>query len=282
MSLKDKVVVVTGGARGMGRAIVNGFVAEGCDVVAIDRSWDGVDDLGEKVEPRKDALCLTVDLGKEAEIAGAFKATMERYGTVDVLVNNAGFRQRDVVPWTVINVLDIPAEDWQRAFDINTMAPLLMIKHFLPPMREKKAGSIIQISSDSGVRGRPGNQPYGATKAALTNWSQSIADELRADNIAVNCVFPAGTKTTGWAEQTRLAAERRGNAAPYRVAPYTPESVVPITLFLAQQDAKLTGRSFPLAEWNLEHGVGGVETWAAVELDSFDDSRQYKSPPFLR
>jgi len=282
VSLKGRVVVVTGGARGMGRAIVNGFVAEGSKVVAIDRSWEGVDDLGNKVEPRKDALSLTVNLADEEQIAQSFRATMDAFGTVDVVVNNAGYRQRDVVPWTVINVLDIPKEDWQRAYDINIMAPLLMVKHFIGPMRQKRAGSIIQISSDSGVRGRPGNQPYGATKAALTNWSQSLADELKPDNIAVNCVFPAGTRTTGWEEQTRLAAERRARTAPYMVAPYTPESVVPITLFLAQQNAQLTGRSFPLADWNLEHGVGGVETWAAIELDSFDESRQYKHPPFIR
>ncbi len=278
MALSDNVAVVTGGARGMGRAIVAGLAAEGAKVVALDRSWEGLDDLGKPVAPPVGVLALTVDLFDEAQIERAFQETIKAHGTVDIVVSNAGYRQRDVVPWTVINTLDVPIEQWQRAFAINAMAPMLMVKHFVAPMREKRAGSIVQISSDSGVRGRSGNQPYGATKAALTNLSQSLAEELRIDNIAVNCVFPAGTRTTGYEEQVRLRSELRRNGS--ESVPYLPESVVPLVLFLAQRDATVTGRCFGVADWNLEHGFGGVETWAAVE--SVGEMRQYRHPVFLR
>ena len=160
-----------------------------------------------------------------------------------------------------IKVLDIPLEQWRRMLEGDTLGPLLVIKQFIGPMLERRSGSIINISSGSGAHGRAGNQPYGAAKAAFTNWSQSLAAELAEHNIAVNVVFPTATRTTGYAEWTQLYEQRTGARAAARF--YTPESVVPVVVMLAQQDAHLTGRIFPVEHWNLEHGLGGPEVWAS-------------------
>ncbi len=263
MELENRVAVVTGAARGMGRAITEGLLEHGVRVVALERVWDGEEAFADSLRSNERALVDTVDVTDESSLARAFEATMARFGTVDVIVNNAGMRMRDVVPSTIIPTLDLPIEQWQRMLEVNTLGPVRVIRWFGQPMLAKGSGSIINISSDSGSRGRAFNQPYGAAKAALTNLTQSLADELREKNIAVNAVFPAMTRSTGYEEQTRLRAEMTG-VAPTAI-PWSATSVVPVVLMLAQQDARVTGRVFQVKEWNLEHGLGGVETWGAPD-----------------
>lgn len=262
MALNDLVVVVTGGARGMGRAIVHGLLSEGSKVAVLDASWQAAEEFAEELNRHPQALALTASVTDDEALAQAYRATIERFGTVDVIVNNAGMRMRDVEPSTYLRVLDVQPDYWRRMLEVNTLGPVVVTRRFVAPMLEKRAGSIINVSSGSGARGRPGDQPYAASKAALTNLTQSLADELKESNIAVNAVFPAGTRTTGYEEQTRLREQATGvkRTGP---PPYKPESIVPVVLFLAEQDARVTGRIFSVVEWNLEHGLGGVETWGA-------------------
>jgi NAD(P)-dependent dehydrogenase (short-subunit alcohol dehydrogenase family) len=112
--LAGKVVVVTGGGRGIGRAIVEGFLREGSNVVVLERNWDDIGVWKNELDRRPDALPLTVDVTNDKHLATAYQATIERFGTVDVICNNAGFRQRDVSPTAVIKVLEIPRAGPQR------------------------------------------------------------------------------------------------------------------------------------------------------------------------
>ena len=261
------MVVITGAARGMGHAYAEAFATHGARVVGLERSWPA--------PPPRDVLARTCDVTSEPDIAAAFRATLQQFGRIDVLINNAAMRQRDLYPpHGAAAVLETSQLDWQRMFDVNVFGVLNVIRHFVPAMIDQRRGSIINISSGGSVgraseaeagtwMGRnPGfrNQPYDASKAALTNMSFYLAEELKPHNIAVNVVFPAGTRTTGSDEMVAGRA-----AQGIRVAPLLrPEHVVPLALHLAGQDATgVTGRAIDAVVWNAAHGFGGADQWLA-------------------
>ena len=260
MALADRVVVVTGGARGIGRALVEGFLRERSKVVAMDLSWDGEEEFKSEIEGKHGGLTLSADVRDEASIERAFADTMKKFGTVDVLVNNAGLRQRDMVPWMYVKTLDLDIAKWQLMIDVNVLGPLRVTKQFVTPMIENRSGSIINVGSITGDFGFPGMQPYSMSKAALKNWTLSLAQELKEFNIAVNVFSPGMSWTTGSGEAQDEARQVLGRTEFPPV--YRPESAVPLVLMLAQADARLTGQWIPDAiEWNLLHGLGGHDVW---------------------
>lgn len=268
--LKGRVAVVTGAARGMGRALTEAFLAAGANVVAADRSWAGVagPDAGDNL------LIATMDVTDDAAIDRVFRATIDRFGTVDVLVNNAALRQRDLFPPSGrTTTLETRDADWERSFAVNVFGALKVTRRFIRPMLEKRRGSVVNTVS-SGIlhhsRGgayvalRPDSRemPYQASKAALATMSFYLADEVREHNVAVNLIVPGHTRSTGFDEQARA---RRALGAPPGPPPLVPEHVVPLVLHLAGQDASgLTGRMFDVVQWNAEHGLGGHERWTAA------------------
>jgi NAD(P)-dependent dehydrogenase (short-subunit alcohol dehydrogenase family) len=263
MALTGKVVVVTGAARGMGERYVKAFLKEGCKVVALDVSWDGVQEFSQELASYEEAITLSGDISSDTDIDAVYQAAISRFGTVDVLINNASIRMRDVEPSTVINILDTNNDQWQRTFEVSLFGTIKVIRRFVRPMLEFKSGSIINIFSSSGIQGRPGNQPYGAVKAALNNMTQSLAGELKEHNIAVNSLMPGGTRSTGYDEQTKLQQEL-GRVR--RQLPVRPDHTVPAALFLAQQDAaSFTGESVDALKWNEANGFGGYDAWVSPD-----------------
>ena len=263
MALTDKVVVITGAARGMGEQYVRAFLKEGCKVVALDLSWDGVQEFSQELSSYEEAITLSGDISSDTDLDAVYQAAMDRFGTVDVLINNASIRMRDVEPSTVINVLDTNNGQWQRTFEVSLFGTIKVIRRFVQPMLEAKSGSIINIFSSSGIQGRPGNQPYGAVKAALNNMTQSLSGELKEHNIAVNSLIPGGTRSTGYDEQTRLQRELGRER---RQLPVRPDHTVPAALFLAQQDASsFTGESVDALKWNEANGFGGYDSWVSPD-----------------
>lgn len=286
MDLKGLVVAVTGGARGMGRAYVRAFLEEGARVAALDRSWeptglsgDEDDAFRKELESRDDALMLTTDIAQETDVETAYRATLEKFGTVDVLVNNAAIRQRDLfAPAGRVTTLQTSSADFQQSYAVNVFGTLSVTRCFTQPMIEKGRGSVVSvvssgmlISSSGGgytaLRPFTREQPYMSSKAALANIMFYLADEVREYNIAVNIVIPGHTRTTGFDEQN---AARQGVAGgqgrPPRAA-LRPEHMAPLVLFLARQDASggVTGKMFDVMTWNLEHGLGGEAEWAASD-----------------
>ena len=263
MALTGKVAVITGAARGMGREYVRWFLREGCKVAALDQSWQDVDDFSEELNGFEEALVITGNIMSDTDLDAAYQATMDRFGAVDVLLNNASMRMRDVHPSAVLNVLDSTDEQWVYTFDASLFGVVKTIRRFVRPMIENKSGSIINVYSGSGIVGRPGNQPYGAVKAALHNFTQSLSGELAEHNIAVNSLIPGGTRSTGYAEQTRLQAEMgRVRQRP----PVRPDHTAPAAVFLAQQDAStFTGQAVDALMWNEENGFGGYEAWESPD-----------------
>jgi NAD(P)-dependent dehydrogenase (short-subunit alcohol dehydrogenase family) len=267
--LTDRVVVVTGAARGIGRAYVEAFLERGAKVVATDLSWDNTASFDTRHEPN--LLATTMDVTNDAQIDATFAATIDRFGTADVVINNAAMRQRDLFPpQGKITTLETKDSDWQKSFNVNVFGVLKVIRRFIRPMIDKKRGSIINtvssgvimLAKDGGyVALRPGSRemPYMSSKAALVTLSFYLADEMKENNIAVNVVIPGHTRTTGFDEQNR---QRLAMGMKQGAQPVSPGHMVPIALYLAGQDGSgTTGKMFDALDWNKEHGFGGKDAW---------------------
>lgn len=261
--LQGKVVVITGAARGIGAALAQGFLREGALVAACDRSWDFSDAFAQSLRESKSAMAIACDITEDVDVRHAFDAVMERFGSVDVLVNNAALRQRDLYPADgACRILDATDQEWRRMFDVNLFGTLNMIRAFAKPMVANRSGSIVNISSSGsltqvvdvgvseGTHSELPNQPYVGSKAALTNMSFYLAAELRGSNVAVNVVFPGATRTTGSDE---LAEGRKKAGITFELL--SPDHVAPVVLHLAKQRADgTTGMAISAVLWNSRNG----------------------------
>jgi 1,1a-dihydroxy-1-hydro-9-fluorenone dehydrogenase len=256
----------------MGAAYVRGFLGEGARVVATDRSWSGAETFANELGGNGNALLLEMDVTDSAQMDNAYQRTLDRFGTVDVLVNNAAMRMRDLYPpaGRLETMLETRDEDWQKLYDVNVFGVLKVIRRFIKPMIEKRQGSVISVVSSgilfhshgggySALRPESKEQPYMSSKAALANLTFYLAAEVKPYNVAANIVVPGHTRTTGFDEQNRARIE--AGARPGR-RPVVPEHMLPLVLFLASQDASgVTGRMYDALTWNIEHGQGGEERW---------------------
>ena len=276
--LAGRVVAITGAARGMGRAYTRAFLAEGAKVVAIDASWeptgfsgDRDDTFRRELESRSDdVLVVTTDVTNDAHLDATFDATIRKWGTVDVLINNAAMRQRNLFPPSGrTTTLETNDSDWERMFAVNVFGALKVTRRFIRPMLDNQRGSVISTISSGALHHshggaymalRPNSRemPYQSTKAALMTMMFYLADEVKDQNVAVNIIVPGHTRTTGFDEQN-LARREMGMASRNAPAPLKPEHLVPLALFLAKQEASagVTGKCFDAVTWNIEHGVGG-------------------------
>ncbi len=259
-SLTDRVVVVTGAARGMGRLYVEKFLEEGCKVVATDVSWettgrshDQASEFKTFLDTSHNALVIELDISKQDQLDAAYAKTIEAFGTVDVLVNNGAMRMNVILPSGRIDILDIDMADFERMMDINVNGVVRTVRTFAPAMIEKHRGSIVNISGGNGGTG--GDGPYGASKEGVRNLTLTLASELKKFNIAVNALHPAQPRSAGYEEQVAARAEMGVYVQP----PVRIEAHWPLMRMFAEQDAAggLTGKLLDIREWNLEHGLGG-------------------------
>jgi NAD(P)-dependent dehydrogenase (short-subunit alcohol dehydrogenase family) len=276
MSVEGKVVLVTGAARGMGRAYVRGFLERGARVIATDRAWapSGVSsddvDFQSELADRGDVLAEVMDISIDSHVKRVSARAMERFGTVDVVVNNAGLRQRDLYPpHGSVTTLETELGDWQAMFDTHVFGTLRVIKSFVQPMLAKGRGSIVCVGSDGfdGHRPQSREMPYQAAKAGMVTLALYLAHELRESNIAVNVLLPGHTRSTGSDEQEAERAAMRSRMGQPAYAPrrLKPEHVVPLALYFAEQDAAsgVTGQVLKAMDWNQEHLPGTpMDEWS--------------------
>jgi NAD(P)-dependent dehydrogenase (short-subunit alcohol dehydrogenase family) len=237
MTEKRKRAVVTGGSKGIGRAIVLALAAKGYDVAI----FDILADAGEATAQEATKLgtsCVfhAVDVGEEAQVAAAAKTVAKRMGALDVLVNNAGIFPRAAA-------LDMPYALWQKVLGINLGGTFLCSRAFAPAMR-KKGGSIVNIASGRGLQGTPMGSHYAASKAGIISLTRSLALEWAPD-IRVNAIVPGVTDTDQPREAMQSEEElyARGKCIPLgRIG--QPEDIAHGVCLLISEDAGyITGQS---------------------------------------
>ena len=183
--LDGKVTIITGGARGIGRAYALGVSAEGGRVVIADL-LDGSPVVEELAASGGEAIAVTTDVSDEASTAAMAEAAVERFGRVDVLINNAAmFSETTRGPFTGLSV-----DEWDRTFEVNVRGVWLCIKAVYPHMAAQGSGKIINIASNTCFKGTVGFPHYVASKSALLGLTRCLANELGPEGITVNVVSP--------------------------------------------------------------------------------------------
>jgi 3-oxoacyl-[acyl-carrier protein] reductase len=180
----DKVCIITGSSRGIGKEIATAFAREGANIVINFRSQeDAARETAEEIIEKYDAEVETVkaDVSKEEQVVEIVERTMKRFGTVDILVNNAGV-YKDSVVWKMDKNV------WEEVVSTNLTGIFLCTKHVVPIMREKRWGRIVNISSVVGQIGLFGAGNYSASKSGLFGFTKTVAREVANRNITVNCV----------------------------------------------------------------------------------------------
>lgn len=193
-ALTDKVAIVTGASRGIGKAAAMALAQIGAKVVVnYARSSDAADAVVAAIsEGGSEALALQADVSKADQIEAMVKATMDKFGRIDVLVNNAGIT-RDTL------LLRMKPEDWQAVIDLNLTGVFLCTRAVSKIMLKQRSGRIINISSVAGLMGNPGQANYSAAKAGVIGFTKTIAKELAPRGITANAVAPGfiATDMTG-------------------------------------------------------------------------------------
>jgi len=238
MRLKDKIAIITGGGRGIGRAVALGYAREGAHVVLVARTANEVEAVAEEVRALgQRALPVMCDVADEAQVKATVAQTLAEFGRLDLLVNNAGISN-------IRPIYGTPLSAWERTLAVNLTGTFLFTKHVWKPMQANGGGVIINMSSIGGRKGFPLLAAYCASKAGQIGFTLAAAEEGKPVNIRVNAIAPGKGDT---AFRAQIKEDKRQML--------TAEDHVGLCVFLASDEARyITGEVIEL-EW---FGKGGA------------------------
>ena len=242
MRFRDKVVLVTGAGRGIGKAIALGFAREGAKVIVnyynSEKEAENVVDEVKKLG--SDAVAVKCDVGQEKEVKAMFDAAVKKFGKIDILVNNAGI------------VYDVPllektVEQWKKILDTNLIGVFLCAKYAALAMKKNKSGAIVNIASNNGLTtNSPESADYDASKAGVISLTKNLAEEL-APKIRVNCIAPGWVDTEMNKDLPKdFVQKEMKRTFVQRFA--KPEEIANVALFLASDDAGFMTGSIIVAD----------------------------------
>jgi NAD(P)-dependent dehydrogenase (short-subunit alcohol dehydrogenase family) len=223
--MQGKVAIVTGAAQGIGRAIAEGLSAAGARIVIAD-----LQRAEETAAAFPGGVGLTVDVASEDDVARLAEETVERCGSIDMLVNNAGlYASLAMRPFD-----EIPLAEWRQVLDVNVASMFLTCRAVVPVMRRQGGGKIVNISSGTPFRGVPYLLHYVTSKGAIVALTRALARELGKDNVLVNCVAPGFTLSAGVEAHPEVVEKLRDVSVSARTLQrdQLPEDVVGAVVFL--------------------------------------------------
>jgi 2-dehydro-3-deoxy-L-rhamnonate dehydrogenase (NAD+) len=197
IDLNSRNAVVTGGAQGIGRAIVERFLESGAAVAIWDRDLDLAKKTATELQNRGKATPVAVDVTNYPAVERARDETIKALGRIDILVNNAGIAGPNVKTW------EYPLDAWRDVLSINLNGPFHCCRAIAPAMVAQNYGRIVNIASIAGKEGNPNAPAYSASKAGLIALTKSLGKELASYDIAVNCITPAAAKTAIFDQMTQ-------------------------------------------------------------------------------
>ena len=189
MLLENKIALITGASRGIGKAIALKMAEEGATAILVGRKMESLKAVEEEISKAGGkADCFTCDVKENDQVVAMVQDIIKKYERIDILVNNAGISKE--MPF-----LEMPIEVFDEICEMNLRSVMLMMKAVLPYMAEQKSGNVVNIGSGAALRGLPGSAAYAASKAAVVCLTQAVGDEMRKDGIRINAICPGPVDT---------------------------------------------------------------------------------------
>jgi 3alpha(or 20beta)-hydroxysteroid dehydrogenase len=244
MRFKDKVVVITGAAGGIGTETAKRFASEGAKIVLVDLDKDTAEETAKELELKsEDYLVVEADVSKEEDVERYVKEAKERFGSIDVFFNNAGIEAK------YESIMETDSDAMSKVLDINLKGVYYGMKHVLKVMTEQESGSIINTASVAGMIGFPNMGPYVASKHAVIGLTKTAAIEVAEKKVRVNAVCPAPVDTRMMEDIEESGdMDSEDFTAVIPIGRYAEaEEIAALVAFLASDDASyITGSAYPI------------------------------------
>lgn len=242
-SLENKVALVTGASKGLGKAIALGYAKAGAKVVVSARSEDLLKDVVSEIETiGSEGLAVKCDVAKDQDLSDLVKASTDKFGRIDILVNNAGISP--YVKWSV----DVTREMWEHIFQVNMLAQFILSREVGKIMIQQKWGRMINMASAGGLVGMPGQIAYASMKGALIQMTRTLAVEWAKYNITVNALAPSilATDLTAGVRSSDQHAKQYLGKIPMGYFGEAEDAVGAALFFASEASRYVTGTVMPI------------------------------------